>query len=278
MKHRIRNRPDLMAIFNKAAFTLRHYAMGCFPVSNREPAALPVNRMFFPISNPGGELNFMADRSRRYVLVPGNMYFIPAFLPAVVSLDENLFFLSIQANMELFPGVELFSGCSRMLEVPIGNELEMLRSFFESESGNAHVNAVRAGALAFNILASTLEHYPASEFWNALALKEYGELTEYLEKHGNAGTSVAELARARNESREHFTRRFIARTGITPKQLIDRFVIGRCLTLINQGLSFKEIASLLMFRDEYALSRYFKRNMGEPPKIWRQRQFPPGIL
>jgi AraC-like DNA-binding protein len=53
--------------------------------------------------------------------------------------------------------------------------------------------------------------------------------------------------------------------------LIDRFVIRRCLSLIQQGASFKEIALRMGFRDVFAFSRYFKRNIGISPGKWRTR-------
>ena len=105
-----------------------------------------------------------------------------------------------------------------------------------------------------------------------LALREYNDLAEYLRQKGTAATRVSDLAAARNESREHFTRHFSLRTGITPKVLIDRIITGKCLSLIGEGYSFKEIANILEFSDEYVFSRFFKRNTGISPRLWRDRQ------
>ena len=272
MPNYLLNRMDLIAAFNASRFILRHYARGYYPIARRELAAMPVNRMFFPLENPHGEENYIEDSFQRYPLIPGNMYFVPAFLPACFHLDDQLFFLSIQTNLEIFPGVEHFSGCPRMLELPEPAEKKILLRLIDSDDEMLYLNAVKAGGLVFSMLTAMLEHYAPEDFRKPLALRRYAGLTSYLEKCGNARTSVQDLAEREKESREGFTRHFSACAGITPKELIDHFVISRCLTLINQGYSFKETSRILRFRDEFAFSRYFKRNMGESPRSWRNRQ------
>ena len=273
MSTAISYRNDLIHIFNSSHFMLRHYARGYYPVTRLKLTAMPVNRMFFPLENPGGEENFIEDSCRRYPLVPGKMYFIPAFLAARFRLDNRLYFLSIQTSLEIFPGVELFSGCPRMLEISAPPEFRPLMELFDSKGPESlYLNGVRAGSLAFAMLERMLALYAPEDFWGPLSLHKYVVLTDYLKRNGSAVTSVSDLAREQNESRESFTRHFTAETGITPKQLIDRFVIGRCLSLIEEGLLFKEIAERMKFRDEFAFSRYFKRNMGESPRNWKNHQ------
>jgi len=273
MGTRLQRRGDLISIFNTARFMLRQYSRGYFPVYKPLPMHLPVNRMFFPLNNPSGPANFIEDSVRRYPLIPGRMYFVPAFLPARFQLDERLFFLSVQAVLEIFPGVELFSGCPRALELPAPPEFDLLMEIFDSaDPQTQYQDAVRAGNLACSMLLRMLDHYDPQDFWKPLALKRYARLLDHLQKEGNAQTSVQELAELEHESRESFTRKFTVCTGITPKQLIDRFVTSRCLALLNQGLRFKEVAAILQFRDEYSFSRYFKRNMGESPRSWQKHQ------
>lgn len=268
----LEGRKTLMDIFNASHFVMRHYARGYYPISRQELTTLPVNRMFFPLKNPSGEKNFIEDQLRRYPLVPGRMYFVPAFLPARFHLDDQLFFLSIQTNLEIFPGVELFSGCPRMLEIPdMEKKRDELLRYFDSDKTLLSFNALKSGLTTFSLLVSLLDHYAPEDFRKPLSLRKYVVLTAYLDRNGSALTSVSDLAGEQNESRESFTRHFTAETGFTPKQLIDRFVIGRCLNLIQQGRSFKEISSRMKFRDVFAFSRYFKRNMGETPRDWRKK-------
>ena len=270
MKYGIHGRSDLITIFNGSHFTLRHYARGYYPVNHLELTALPVNRMFFPLKNPNGPENSISDSFRKYELVPGKMYFVPAFLPAKFQLDSQLYFLSIQATLEIFPGVELFSGCPHMLEISAPPEFRQLMEIFDSaDPETLYLSGIRAGSLVFAMLGRMPVHYAPGDFWKPLALRKYADLTDYLNRHGDALTSVSDLAAEKKLSRENFTRHFTADTGITPKQLIDRFVTGRCLNLLQQGCPFKEIAVRMKFRDVFAFSRYFKRNMELSPRDWR---------
>lgn len=274
MNMKLSSRSDLIAIVNNSHFLLRHYARGYYQVLNSPLRYMSVNRMFFPLQNPNGPENFISDSCRQYELRPGKMYFVPAFLPARFQLDTQLCFLSVQTSLEIFPGVELFSSCPRMLEIPAPAEFDLLLEIFASKDPEAlYLDAVKAGSLAFSLLGKMLHYYAPEDFWKPLALRKYINLADYLERNGTALTTVTDLAKEKRESRENFTRHFTAYTGITPKQMIDRFVIGRCLTLIQQGFSCKEIAGRMKFRDEFAFSRYFKRNMGESPRAWRKHQW-----
>ena len=271
MDIRLENRNDLIRIFNTSRFTLHHYARGYYPTKPLNFSSMPVNRMFFPLHNPNGPENFIADGEHHYELIPGNLYFIPAFLPARFQLDDDLYFLSIQATLEIFPGVEFFSGCSHMLEIPLPPEYYDLMELFDSEDTETiYQTGVKAGSLIYSMLTGIFQHYALENFRKPMALFQYIDLINYLSANGNAQTSVSDLAALKKLSRENFTRHLTADTGITPKQLIDRFVINRCLILIGQGHSFTEIARIMKFPDEFAFSRYFKRNIGESPRAWKQ--------
>ena len=153
MPYVIQNRSDLMTIFNSAHFVMRHYARGYYPVFHSDLTAMPVNRMFFPLENPNGAENFIEDSFYRYPLVPGNLYFVPGFLPARFHLDDRLYFLSIQTSLEIFPGVEFFSGCPRMLEMPLKKDRDELLRIFDSDPAEPYSSALKAGSLIFTIFS-----------------------------------------------------------------------------------------------------------------------------
>lgn len=264
-------RNDILAAANTARIYLRHYARGSYHVPRMHPIHLAVNRMLFPLSTPGGSASTLRDRERTLVMRPGKFYFIPAFHDAEVRLDDDLHFLSIQSNLEVFPGSELFSGCRRMLELPSPPELPLLLELFDAPEERRIFSALRCKCAVLSLLLSLLEHYPEEAFRTPLSLRHYAVLMEYLKKNGDAATRVSDLAACAHESREGFTRRFSATTGITPKQLIDRFVMSRALELLDGRGSLKEIAAELNFSSEYAFSRFFKAHMGEAPLHWRYR-------
>ena len=54
MDAQLQVRSDLISTFNTADFKLWHYAKGYYPVSGSQQTSKSVNRMFFPLENPGG--------------------------------------------------------------------------------------------------------------------------------------------------------------------------------------------------------------------------------
>lgn len=265
-------RADLVTAFNQAKFQLRYFSRTCYQVYTPSWNVMPVNRLFIPLIDPGEEENYIEDRYGKHILIPGNFYFVPPYLPSRWKLSGQLNFLSIHTNLEVFPGVELFSNCSRMLVLPAGDSVKLLLDCLYSSPEQVILNAQKTGVSVYSILLSFLEHYPESDFWGPLSLRKYSRLAEYLIYQGNAQTSVSDLAELCGESRETFTRHFTSSTGITPKQLIDRYLIRRCVDLLSADTSIKEIAYQLQFSNEFAFSRYFKRLLGASPLNWKKQQ------
>ena len=143
--------------------------------------------------------------------------------------------------------------------------------FFNNPPENSYCDALKMGSMIFSMTVKLFDRYKAENFSAPLALKKFSHLADFLNQNGNAKTSVSDLAEICGLSRENFTRNFTAITGFTPKKLIDRFVIKRCVMLLNKGASFKEISYQLKFSNEFVFSRYFKRMTGESPKNWRNK-------
>ena len=264
-------RNDILAAANAARVYLRHYARGSYHVPREHLLQLPVNRMLFPLLLPKGRPSTIRDRKQTLVMRPDKFYFIPAFHEAEVQLNDDLRFLSIQSNLEVFPGTELFSGCGDMLELSSPAELPLLLELFGAPEEKRIFAALKCKGAVLSLLLSLLELYPEEAFRTPLSLRHYPELMEFLRQNGDATTRVSDLAAISHESREGFTRRFSAATGITPKQLIGRFLMSRALELLNGNGSLKEIAAELNFSSEFAFSRFFKTQMGEAPSHWRLR-------
>ena len=76
----------------------------------------------------------------------------------------------------------------------------------------------------------------------------------------------------------HVTSKYLTETvkevaGKTAGQIIDDFVVQEAkLMLDNPRLSIGEIADLLHFSDQSHFGKFFKRNAGISPKLYR-RQF-----
>ena len=265
-------RVDLVSVFNQAAFRLRYFSRTYHPVYTPNWCSMPVNRMFCPLIVPEGDESYIEDHHTRHKMVPGNLYFIPPYLPTRWKLSSQLNFLSIHTHLEILPGVELFSNCPKIVALPREKEIGEILQYIYSPPELVIPDSQRAGIKIYSLLISLLDHYSGEDFWGPLLLRKYSKISEYLITQGNAQTSVSDIAKLTGESRESFSRNFSAYTGITPKQMIDRYVVRRCLDLLSSGCSIKETAFRLKFSNEFAFSRFFKRLMGESPNYWKKHR------
>ena len=263
-------REDIFSIFNRSRFQFQHFAYGYYPIVNSERNVKPHNRIFFPLENPGGDKNYIEVENGRFTMIPGKLYFIPAYAQSVWRLDERLKFLSVHISVEISPGIELFSNCSDILEIDAPEEMTPLLEISRSDQNNLLSKSILMGSLALSILVKILQHYDINEFRGAIFLRKYNKLSQYLSMHSNAQTSVEDLAEIYGLSRIFFTRKFVSETGITPKKLIDRYTLRRCLDMMDQNLSIKEISMELQFSNEFSFSRFFKRLTGESPRNWKK--------
>ncbi len=265
----LRNRDDIFHLSNRLALTVTHFAKGAFPIITGRLEALPVNRMLSILANPNGEANFIRDETARYELNPGTVFFIPAGYPAEVRLDAALQFVSIQFRFELYPGVELFTALRGVRPEYKPKLVERLGVLFESENRLLLALELKKHVAAFacDLLADGGD--APLEF--AARFAPYAAVLDYIARHCTAKTRVEELAKVMHLSREAFSRRFAADTGISPKRFFDRQLVRRASELLHRPrATAREVAAELEFSSEFVFSRFFKARTGMPPDAYRK--------
>ncbi len=263
------NRPDLFRQGSRLALSFAHFARGTFPCSGLESSAFHVNRLFFVLENPKGEQNYLADAERRHPFRPGEVYLAPAFHPVCFRLDDELQFLSIHFNLELFSGVDLFSGVKRILTG--GPRPETIRRLKELHDLPAAFPAVlEFKALIYSEILPFADRMLPEELETATRFAPYRELLDHLRDHISGATRVEDLARFLHLSRETFSRRFTADTGIQPKKFLDRQLLTRATELLlRPHAAIREVADELGFSSEFVFSRFFKKQIGITPRAYR---------
>lgn len=84
--------------------------------------------------------------------------------------------------------------------------------------------------------------------------------------------TVASLARVGGLSRAPFARRFRRATGTSPLRWLARLRLDLAKSLVGGGeRSLAEIAPLVGYTTEFALSKAFKRMFGIAPRVYRRR-------
>lgn len=286
----LRSHDGLCSLANQLTLDVTHFARGSFPVLADEPVVLTVNRMLSIVRNPRGAANRIMDGGRVHVFEPGTIYFVPAGYAASIRLDDELEFVSIQFKVELYFGVELFSAfrSARALHRPAW--VRRLRHAFEETNPLVLALTMKEHATVFARALAAGEGVQLGDGVDgegedggtllaaAARFAPYKEALDYLSAHCTARTRVADLAAAMHRTRETFTRRFTAETGITPKHFLDGQLLRRARDLLRAPrATAREVAYELEFSSEYVFSRFFKARAGMTPgaytKLWRP---PPG--
>lgn len=96
----------------------------------------------------------------------------------------------------------------------------------------------------------------------------------YMRKHLDRQIGLADLAREAGMSKYHFLRIYRAAAGHTPMEDLRllRIETARAL-LLTTSIPLKDVALRVGFRDEFQLSRVFRRCLGASPGAFRQNRF-----
>lgn len=97
-------------------------------------------------------------------------------------------------------------------------------------------------------------------------------LRRYLARHASRNVTSADLAAELGYSTAHFTRRFRATLGISPRRwLVDERLRAAARDLCAGDESVAVIAARWGWTDAKLFSRMFRRTYGHPPSAWRRR-------
>lgn len=266
----VKNHGLIFQTANCMHLKLHHFARGTYPVRSRAFSTLPVNRFFIVESNPNKEACRIEDEKTSFVLKPGTAYFAPLHYECNFQLDEKLEFISIHFTLELYEGIDIFSGFGKICEICDPLWLSRARQAFENFSEFSGALQLRGLVSDF---AALLGSGMSCEQWdNVTRFAHFRRELDYLQSRPPARVTVDELAELHGVSRECFSRKFTRMTGISPKHFLTQTVISRaCRDLIFSKELIKEIAFELGFANEFYFSRFFSKQMGISPREYRQR-------
>ncbi len=262
------NRYDIWSLANQIEFTLRHLSRGPYPCARK--STFPTNRLLVVTANANGAGNSISDADSEHRLVPGELYFVPAFLPATYRLDDGLRFVSVHFTLELYRGVDLFSRAGRMHSEAAPGLAERISGWFDTPDRLAAALDMKRTIL--DVALALLSRYGEEPLTLAGRFAPYRKVLDHIAMHCTAATTVEELAAVMHMPREVFSRKFSADIGLPAKKFFDRQLAARAASLLREpGVTVREVADRLEFSSEYAFSRFFRSKFGLPPGLY-QRQ------
>jgi len=264
-------RKDVAQYAGRYRLHIHRFARGPYPeASGGIEISMPVNRFLIPLTNPSGKACFVEDGVRHFTLTPGNAYFIPLNCTARVRLDGFFDFVSIQFTLELYEGIDVFSSFKKICEVPGDRWRELgLRAY---ELKNPFFASALLNTTVFEFCSNLMEQMTSTEWQSVLQFSDFQQELEYIYSNRKklAQITVSDLADVRHFSREYFTRIFIRNTGCAPKQFLTGLLLNETKRMLSQeNLTLKEISDKLGFSSEFYFSKFCRKNIGMPPRLYR---------
>ena len=269
MKMSVVNNKSVLASANRMSLELHHFARGTYPVAGRELHALPVNRFFMVISNPGGDRCRIEDDRDSFICTPGCAYFAPLHHPCRFILDKDLEFVSIHFTLELYEGVDIFSSFGKICQLRDKSFLRRAQKAFDKPA--ALTGALELRSLVAGFAALQADSMTEEQWENVSRFAPFKKELAYLQNTPPARVTVEELAELHGVSRENFSRSFTRITGMTPKQFLTQITVNRaCRKLISEKNTIREIALELGFSNEFYFSNFFRKHTGGSPREYRR--------
>ncbi|MBN1554594.1 MAG: helix-turn-helix transcriptional regulator [Phycisphaerae bacterium] len=259
---------DLLGSHAALHFRLVHAAIGSYPVQAK--GTMTVNRMLMIFEDAHDENSCLRDGTsgKRYILQPGTIYFIPCRHEVDMKLTEGLRFVSFQFTLDFYHGFDVFRNYGKCVPIHNPELISEAKSLFDKEADAWML--CRVNEILFRLCSFLLMNRRDIGNLNRPAANRHLPLLEYVQEHGDATTTVADLASMSRMRQDVFSRTFTREMKITPKEFMDNTLTRKAIQLLlGTSLSIKEVSHQLRFSSEGYFSRFFKRHTGTVPRDFR---------
>ena len=204
-------------------------------------------------------------------LVPGYVYFIPAFsvLQSEIDGEMNKYYIHFQADSPVFG---LYRFLSERYAVKSD---EMTEYLFNTVVNNYAKNTQDAYLKVRGAMDLLLADFFSEPYAHPLALNKFDAVLRHIDNNFSRNIPLSELASIMNISTMYFSNYFKQVFHISPKQ----YILHKRLTesqrlLLETDMSVKEIAYAVGFENESYFSEFFSAKTGISARKFRNRELP----
>lgn len=204
-------------------------------------------------------------------LVPGRIYFIPAFsvLSGSVSGKMNKYYIHFQVDSMLF---DLYRYLSDEFSVAAG---PMTESLFETVIENYASSTVSSRLKVQGAMNLIMSDFISGINVDKMSVLRFAPVLEYINENFTKDIRLAELADIMKISTMYFSNTFKKLFNISPKQyILNKRLIEAERLLLETEMSVAEIAYSVGFENENYFSEFFSSRVGISALKFRGRALP----
>ena len=204
-------------------------------------------------------------------LVPGNVYFIPAFSILESSIDGkmNKYYIHFGTDSPIF---DMYRFICEHYSVPATDITDALfKTVVDNYATNSWSSHLKVQGAMSMLLADFLDGIDAERS----EISRFEPVLRFINENYTRDIHLDELSEIMNISTMYFSNSFKATFNISPKQ----YVLNKRLTesqrlLLETAMSVKEIAYAVGFENENYFSEFFSTKVGISALKFRNRRLP----
>lgn len=232
---------------------------------------LPFDMISVCVRSEGADASVSTNlkTGERFSMRENDITLIPYNLPQQYCHTTRNERYGIHFKLELYPGVDVFSGGLRRI---YENSPELRREAEDIFAGKDPILMLsRCQEFAMRFCH---RHWPDHYELNIEKVKPFEEVLHYVRNSVNAELGVEALAEKMHRSAGSFSREFRAVFRQTPKQFMQNELFRKAAQMLTDPAeSVKSVADKLSFSSEFYFSKFFKRLSGLSPREYRSRSF-----
>ena len=237
---------------------------------NQSHISPPYSRLYYILSGEGTARNAFQEMRLR----PGHVYLLPIGVSLQHSCPGEMTQLYFHISARAADGYDLFSRCSRFMELPMEGTMEKLAHAFLSKD-------YLPLALLKNRAEQDLYRFidaASLDEWLLMAHSAFLEnVFSIVQKNLCSSLTIRQVAQQMAISESTLSKRFRQEYGLPLGRYINGILMQEiCRLLASTNLPVGQIAEQLGFCDQFYLARFFTQHQGMSPRKYRkeiQRQF-----
>ncbi len=248
---------------SKANLNLYGYT-NCSPQWKVKEAGAAYHRLYYVT---GGAVIYHNDNDgSNFSLERNCLYLFPTHCPYRIEHDVNDPLKCLWFHVTLYPPI-----VNKLIKIKVSKSLALydVLSALEKLVCSENKKEELIKSLVHTVIMFIQNEKPFEHIRDERVMKVLG----YIHENYSNNINNAILSKLIGLEELYFIRFFNKHFGVTPQRYVSSYRLEKACSLLMEGISVKEAAYLIGFQDTKSFSRFFKKNKGICPSIYKKGQY-----